>query len=253
MMHQIQVFGFEGINVRTVDADDQVWFAAPDVAKALGLTNTTVAVNGLDSDERTKFSLGRQGETNFISEPGLYRLIGASRKSAAKRFNRWVTHEVLPTIRKHGAYMTPDTIKQVLLNPDTVIELATQLKAEQAKTARLSEDNRVMQPKALFADAVSTSHTSILVGDLAKLIKQNGVDIGGQRLFAWLRTNGYLIKRQGTDFNSPTQRAMNLGLFEVKETAITHSDGHVTVNKTPKVTGKGQQYFVNKFLGSQEA
>ena len=144
--------------------------------------------------------------------------------------------------------MTPETIEKAIYNPDFIINLATQLKDEQAKTAALTADNETMKPKALFADAVATSHTTILVGDLAKVIKQNGVDIGAKRLFAWLREQGYLIKRIGADYNSPTQRAMELGLFEVKETAISHSDGHVTVQKTPKVTGKGQQYFINKFL-----
>lgn len=248
-MNEPQLFKFEGINVRTLKYEEQIWFAAMDVTKSIGLTNTTVALASLDEDEVTKFNLGsRQGNTNFISEPGLYKLIGASRKPAAKRFNRWVTHEVLPSIRKHGAYMTPETIEKAIYNPDFIINLATQLKDEQAKTAALTADNETMKPKALFADAVATSHTTILVGDLAKVLKQNGVDIGAKRLFAWLREQGYLIKRIGADYNSPTQRAMELGLFEVKETAISHSDGHVTVQKTPKVTGKGQQYFINKFL-----
>lgn len=248
-MNEPQLFKFEGINVRTLKHEEQIWFAAMDVTKSIGLTNTTVALASLDEDEVTKFNLGsRQGNTNFISEPGLYKLIGASRKPAAKRFNRWVTHEVLPSIRKHGAYMTPETIEKAIYNPDFIINLATQLKDEQAKTAALTADNETMKPKALFADAVATSNTTILVGDLAKVLKQNGVDIGAKRLFAWLREQGYLIKRIGADYNSPTQRAMELGLFEVKETAISHSDGHVTVQKTPKVTGKGQQYFINKFL-----
>lgn len=248
-MNEPQLFNFEGNDVRTLNHDEQIWFAAPDVTKALKLTNTTVALKSLDGDEVTKFNLGGlSGETNFISEPGLYKLVGASHKPAAKRFNRWVTHEVLPSIRKHGAYMTPETIEKAIYNPDFIINLATQLKDEQAKTAALTADNETMKPKALFADAVATSHTTILVGDLAKVIKQNGVDIGAKRLFAWLREKGYLIKRIGADYNSPTQRAMELGLFEVKETAISHSDGHVTVQKTPKVTGKGQQYFINKFL-----
>lgn len=252
-MNEPQLFNFEGNDVRTLNHDEQIWFAAPDVTKALKLTNTTVALKSLDGDEVTKFNLGGlSGETNFISEPGLYKLVGASHKPAAKRFNRWVTHEVLPTIRKHGAYMTPETIEKAIYNPDFIINLATQLKDEQAKTAALTADNETMKPKALFADAVATSHTTILVGDLAKVIKQNGVDIGAKRLFAWLREKGYLIKRIGADYNSPTQRAMELGLFEVKETAISHSDGHVTVQKTPKVTGKGQQYFINKFLQTNE-
>ncbi|MFK5206534.1 phage antirepressor KilAC domain-containing protein, partial [Lacticaseibacillus rhamnosus] len=208
----------------------------------------TVALKSLDGDEVTKFNLGGlSGETNFISEPGLYKLIGASRKPAAKRFNRWVTHEVLPSIRKHGAYMTPETIEKAIYNPDFIINLATQLKDEQAKTAELTADNETMKPKALFADAVATSHTSILIGDLAKLIRQNGVDIGQNRLFAWLREHGYLIG-SGDRRNMPTQRAMDLELFDIKERTFQNPDGSVRITKTTKVTGKGQQYFINKFL-----
>ena len=250
-MNEPQLFNFEGNDVRTLNRDEQIWFAAPDVAKALELSNTTVAVSSLDDDERAKFNLGRQGDTNFISEPGLYKLIGASRKPAAKRFNRWVTHEVLPTIRQHGAYMTPETIEKAIYNPDFIINLATQLKDEQAKTAALTADNETMKPKALFADAVATSHTSILIGDLAKLIRQNGVDIGQNRLFGWLRDHGYLIGR-GDRRNMPTQRAMDLELFDIKERTFQNPDGSVRITKTTKVTGKGQQYFINKFLQTNE-
>lgn len=246
-MNELKLFQFEDNQVRTVSSNGIIWFAAPDVANALELSNTTVAVSSLDDDERSKFNLGRQGDTNFISEPGLYKLIGASRKPAAKRFNRWVTHEVLPSIRKHGAYMTPETIEKVIYNPDFIINLATQLKDEQAKTAVLKADNEEMKPKALFADAVATSHTSILIGDLAKLIRQNGVNIGQNRLFAWLREHGYLIG-SGERRNMPTQRSMDLGLFDIKERTFQNPDGSVRITKTTKVTGKGQQYFINKFL-----
>lgn len=246
-MNELKLFQFEDNQVRTVSSNGIIWFAAPGVANALELSNTTVAVSSLDDDERSKFNLGRQGDTNFISEPGLYKLIGASRKPAAKRFNRWVTHEVLPSIRKHGAYMTPETIEKAIYNPDFIINLATKLKDEQAKTAALTADNETMKPKALFADVVATSHTSILIGDLAKLIRQNGVDIGQNRLFAWLRDNGYLIG-SGNRRNMPTQRAMDLELFEVKERTFQNPDGSVRITKTTKVTGKGQQYFINKFL-----
>ena len=247
-MNEPQLFNFEGNDVRTLNYDEQIWFAAPDVTKALKLTNTTVSLKSLDGDEVTKFNLGGlSGETNFISEPGLYKLIGASRKPAAKRFNRWVTHEVLPSIRKHGAYMTPETIEKAIYDPDFIINLATQLKNEQAKTAALKADNETMKPKALFADAVATSHTSILIGDLAKLIRQNGVNIGQNRLFAWLREHGYLIG-SGDRRNMPTQRAMDLGLFDIKERTFQNPDGSVRITKTTKVTGKGQQYFISKFL-----
>ncbi len=155
---------------------------------------------------------------------------------------------MLPSIRKHGTYMTPEKIEEVLLNPDTIISLAQELKDERALRNRLQDKIEEDRPKTIFADAVAASKTSILVGDLAKLIKQNGVDTGQKRLFQWLRENGYLIKRKGADWNMPTQRAMDKGLFEVKETVITHADGHTSVSKTVKVTGKGQQYFINKFL-----
>lgn len=251
-MNELQLFQFEDNQIRTVSSNGIIWFSAPDVTNALKLTNTTVALKSLDGDEVTKFNLGGlSGETNFISEPGLYKLIGASRKPAAKRFNRWVTHEVLPSIRKHGAYMTPETIEKAIYNPDFIINLATQLKDEQAKTAALTADNETMKPKALFADAVATSHTSILIGDLAKLIRQNGVDIGQNRLFAWLRDHGYLISK-GDRRNMPTQRAMDLELFDIKERTFQNPDGSVRITKTTKVTGKGQQYFINKFLQKGE-
>lgn len=246
-MNELQLFQFQDNQIRTVSSNGIIWFAAVDVTDALGIKNPSDAIKPLDEDERTRFNLGRQGSANFISEPGLYKLIGASRKPAAKRFNRWVTHEVLPSIRKHGAYMTPETIEKAIYNPDFIINLATQLKDEQAKTAALTADNETMKPKALFADAVATSHTSILIGDLAKLIRQNGVDIGQNRLFAWLRDHGYLIS-SGDRRNMPTQRAMDLELFEVKERTFQNPDGSVRITKTTKVTGKGQQYFINKFL-----
>ncbi|URW90468.1 phage antirepressor [Lacticaseibacillus paracasei] len=246
-MNELQLFQFEDNQVRTVSSNGIIWFAAVDVTDALGIKNPSDAIKPLDEDERARFNLGRQGSANFISEPGLYKLIGASRKPAAKRFNRWVTHEVLPSIRKHGAYMTPETIEKAIYDPDFIINLATQLKNEQAKTAALKADNETMKPKALFADAVATSHTSILIGDLAKLIRQNGVDIGQNRLFAWLRENGYLIG-SGDRRNMPTQRAMDLGLFDIKERTFQNPDGSVRITKTTKVTGKGQQYFINKFL-----
>ncbi|KAB1966193.1 phage antirepressor [Lacticaseibacillus paracasei] len=251
-MNELQHFYFKGRQVRTLNVDNEPMFVGKDVADILGYQNGSRDVNThVEEEDRLKYQIGTSGqarEMTIINESGLYSLVLSSKLPTAKEFKHWVTHEVLPSIRKHGAYMTPETIEKAIYNPDFIINLATQLKDEQAKTAELTADNETMKPKALFADAVATSHTTILVGDLAKVIKQNGVDIGAKRLFAWLREQGYLIKRIGADYNSPTQRAMELGLFEVKETAISHSDGHVTVQKTPKVTGKGQQYFINKFL-----
>ncbi|EKQ11580.1 phage antirepressor protein [Lacticaseibacillus casei A2-362] len=251
-MNELQEFNFQGNQLRTVLIDSEPFFVGKDAATAIGYKNFRDALKThvkakYKRESRITTPFGTQTMT-VISEPGLYQLAGESKLPSADPFQDWVYEQVLPSIRKHGAYMTPETIEKAIYNPDFIINLATQLNDEQAKTAALTADNETMKPKALFADAVATSHTTILVGDLAKMIKQNGVDIGAKRLFAWLREQGYLIKRIGADYNSPTQRAMELGLFEVKETAISHSDGHVTVQKTPKVTGKGQQYFINKFL-----
>lgn len=243
-MNETQLFNFHGQQVRTVMINNEPYFVAPDVTKILGLSNTSVALSRLDDDERSKFNLGRQGETNVVNEYGLYELIIASRKPQAHEFKRWITHEVLPAIRKHGAYMTDEKAFNVIHNAgglaDLLQQAADQLKAKDVQIAE-------MKPKALFADAVSTSNSSILVGQLAKMIKQNGIEIGQNRLFAWLRGNGYLGKR-GSNRNVPTQKSVAMGLFKTKETAVTHADGHTTVQITTKVTGKGQQYFINKFL-----
>lgn len=259
-MNEPQLFNFKGQPVRTVSINDEPYFVGKDVAMNLKYHQPADAIrNHVQSEDKGVYKLstpgGKQSMT-VINESGLYDLIfDASRQSKssevrdnARKFRHWVTSEVLPAIRKHGAYMTPQTIEKALLNPDTIINLATQLKQEQQKRKQLQEENEVMKPKAIFADAVTTSNTSILVGQLAKILKQNGVDIGQNRLFKWMRDNGYLGKR-GSNRNVPTQRAMEMGLFKTKETAVTHSDGHTTVNITTKVTGKGQQYFIQKFLG----
>lgn len=233
--------------IRTVYQNEQILFIAADVCKALGLTNPTMSMQQLEEDERAKLNLGRQGKTNVVNEYGLYNLVLASRKPEAKAFKRWITHEVIPAIRKHGGYLTPDKTEELLNDPDLIIQLATNLKEERAARSHAEQQLAVAKPKVLFADAVAASDSTILIGDLAKIIKQNGHAVGQQRMFKWLREHGYLIKRMGADYNSPTQKAMELGLFKIKETAITHSDGHVTVSKTVKVTGKGQQYFIAKF------
>ncbi|MFV0982470.1 prophage antirepressor [Latilactobacillus phage TMW 1.1393 P1] len=244
-MNNLELFSFEGNRVRTVNNNGEVWFVATDVAKTLEIKNTTDALKRLDDDERSRFNLGRQGEANIISEAGLYSFIGASRKSEAKKFMRWVNHEVLPSIRKNGAYLTDQKAFDVTHNPNALGDLLLQA-GEQLKQKDLQITE--MKPKALFADAVAVSHSSILIGELAKIMKQNGVNIGQNRLFEWMRVNGYLISGNRSDKNMPTQKSLELGLFKIKETVINHSDGHTTINKTPKVTGKGQQYFINKFL-----
>lgn len=251
-MNQLQVFNnTEFGQVRTMMISGSPWFVAKDVCECLGITKHRDAVSRLDGDERGSVEVDTLGGTQqmaAVNEYGLYSLVLSSRKPSAKAFKRWITHEVIPAIRKHGAYMTGETLEQALTSPDFLIRLATELKTEQ-EARRLAEAQiEANKPKVLFADSVAASHGSILVGELAKLLNQNGIDIGQNRLFNWLRENGYLICRKGTDYNMPTQRSMEMQLFSIKETAITHSDGHVSISKTVKVTGKGQLYFVNKFL-----
>lgn len=257
-MNEMQVFSYKSNQVRTVEVSGETWFVLKDVCAILEMDTTQLkkVADRLDADEKGRTQVTTPGgiqETWIINESGLYNVILRSDKQEAKPFRKWVTSEVLPSVRKHGAYMTPEVIERTLTDPDYIIQLATTLKQEQQKRMALEQQAEADRPKVLFADAVSASHTSILVGELAKLLRQNGVDIGQNRLFAWLRDNGYLIRRSGTDYNMPTQRSMEMGLFSIKETAITRSDGSVTVSKTVKVTGRGQTYFVERFLGGQRS
>lgn len=245
---QPQLFNFQGKNLNVVEKNGEVYFDAEQSAIGMGISQTKNGKTYARWERVQEYLHSPQvGKGDYITEPQFYELAIKANNQAARSFQHWVTSEVLPSIRKHGAYMTPQTIEKALLNPDTIINLATQLKEEQQKRKQLQEENKVMKPKTIFADAVTTSHTSILVGQLAKILKQNGVDTGQNRLFKWMRDNGYLGKR-GSNRNVPTQYAMELGLFKTKETAVTHSDGHTTVQITTKVTGKGQQYFIQKFL-----
>lgn len=247
-MNQPQLFNFQGKNLNVVEKNGEVYFDAEQSAIGMGISQTKNGKTYARWERVQEYLHSPQvGKGDYITEPQFYELAIKANNQTARSFQHWVTNEVLPSIRKHGAYMTPQAIEKALLNPDTIINLATQLKEEQQKRKQLQEENKVMKPKAIFADAVTTSHTSILVGQLAKILKQNGVDIGQNRLFAWLRNHSYLGKR-GSNRNVPTQYAMELGLFKTKETAVTHADGHTTVQITTKVTGKGQQYFINKFL-----
>lgn len=255
-MQELQIFNSpEFGQIRTIERDGEPWFVGKDVAAALGYTDLNKAIM-MHVDEEDKLndkmasSLGQRGGW-FINESGLYSLVLSSKLPGAKQFKRWITSEVIPTIRKHGAYMTPDRLQDVLLNPDTLIQLAQNLKEEQEKRRALETQIETDKPKVLFAGAVETSKSSILIGELAKILKQNGVSIGQNRLFEWMRQNGYLIRRNGSDYNMPTQRAMEMGLFEIKETSIVHADGHTSISKTPKVTGKGQVYFVDLFLSGK--
>ncbi len=254
-MNELQNFTFDGATIRTLVINDEPYFIGKGVAEVLGYTNTQKAIRDhVDAEDKLTERIvlsGQNRDVIVINESGLYSLILSSKLPEAKRFKRWVTSEVLPAIRKHGAYATAPTIDKILSDPDYGIQLLQTLKEEREKRIELEEQNTKMLPKAVFADAVATSDKTILIGDLAKLIRQNGPKVGQKRLFEWMRENGFLIKRRGADWNSPTQRAMEMELFEIKETAITHSDGHVTISKTTKVTGKGQVYFVNRFLSSE--
>lgn len=252
-MNELQIFNNEEFGeIRTVVANNEPMFCLADVCKALEISNPSKVAQRLDDDERTKLELGRAGETNFITESGLYAVILRSDKPNAKKFRKWVTSEVLPSIRKNGGYIAgQETLSDdELLSKALLVahnKIAERDKIIEQKQARIEQ----MKPKAIFADAVATSRTSILIGDLAKLICQNGYQIGQKRLFEWLRNNGYLCKRKGTQWNMPTQKSMELGLFEVKESVHVNSNGCNIVTRTPKATGKAQIYFVNKFLGSE--
>lgn len=251
-MNELKVFNNpEFGSIRTTEADGKILFAANDIAKALGYTNPSKATNDHCKNPIMRWgndSLGRQQELKYIPEGDVYRLITHSKLPKAEDFEHWVFDEVLPTIRKTGGYVNNEDlfINTYLPNAD---EHTKQMFGATLKELRqLNEKVAADKPKVLFAEAVETAKTSILIGDLAKLIKQNGVDIGQKRLFDWLRNNGYLIKG-GSSKNMPTQRSMEMGLFEVKESTIVNPDGSVRVTKTPKVSGKGQKYFINKFLG----
>lgn len=259
-MNELQVISQQqilGNSFSIFGTTDEPLFLAKDVATWIEHSKVSMMLEGIDEDEKLKETIltsGQNREMWFLTENGLFEVLMQSRKPIAKSFKKEVK-KILKDIRKHGAYMTDNVIEQVLTNPDMLIKLATQLKESRAaqaaaeeEAAALAEENTIMQPKAVFADAVTASHTSILIRDLAKLLIQNGiVGIGEKRLFEWLRNNGFLIRKQGKDYNSPTQYSMERGIMEISETTIVRSDG-IEIKKTPKITGKGQQYFIKKFL-----
>ena len=250
-MNNLAVFNFENKEVRGLLIDNEPWFVGKDVAEILGYSKARNAIAlHVDEDDALKQgltdSLGRVQETIIINESGLYSLILSSKLPSAKRFKKFVTSEVLPSLRKHGMYATEETIDKILSNPDFGIRLLSELKEEREKTKQLKNENEQLKPKALFADTVSASDTSILIGQLAKLLKQNGNDIGQNRLFKILRKDGYLGK-SGENYNLPTQKSMNLKVMEIKERTVNNSDGSVRITKTPMITGKGQVYFVNRY------
>lgn len=243
-----EIFDFHGQEVRAVTIDNEPYFVGKDIADILGYQRADNAIrNHVDEEDKLTHRFSASGQNRnmtIINESGLYSLILSSKLPQAKEFKHWVTSEVLPTIRKNGMYATDE----LLDNPDFAIATLQKLKEEREAKKQLEAQIEADRPKVIFSDAVSASHTSILVGEFAKIMRQNGADMGQNRMFDWLRENGYLISRKGSDRNMPTQKSMELGLFEIKETTINHSDGHISISKTPKITGKGQLYFTEKIL-----
>lgn len=243
-MANIQVFEYQNNKVRTVDVDGEAWFVLKDVCKVLDIADHKVVARRLDEDEVCQTpltdSMGRQQSTTIINESGLYHVILRSDKPEAAPFRRWVTNDVLPAIRKTGSYNAPQLTRSQLL--------ATALIAAHEELEEKNKQIAELTPKGVFADAVSASSQSILVGEMAKLLSQNGIQMGQNRLFQWMRENGYLIKRKGAGWNMPTQKSIDMGLFEIKESVHVDGNGCNVITKTPKVTGKAQIYFVNKFM-----
>ena len=224
------------------------------VARGLGFTYVAASGNEVVRWKRVEgylkeLGVATCGYDEYIPESVFYRLAMKAKNEVAEAFQAKIAEEVIPSIRKHGAYMTPETLEAAILNPDYLLKVATALKEETDKRKALESKVQADAPKVLFADSVAASTSTILIGELAKILRQNGVNTGEKRLFRWMRENGYLVKRNGTDYNMPTQLSMELGILKVKETVVCHSDGHTSISKTPKVTGKGQTYFLNKFLG----
>jgi len=251
-MNEIQTFNNpEFGQMRTLTIQNEPWFVGKDVAQVLGYAKTQNAIGThVDSEDKKVAPIqgtpGGTQEMTIINESGLYSLILSSKLPGAKKFKRWVTSEVLPAIRKNGGYIN---------GQGEMSDSEIMAKALVVAQRTIDNKNRLiteMQPKALFADSVAASSNTLLVGEMAKILRQNGVDMGEKRLFQWMRDNGYLIKRKGTDYNMPTQRSVEMGLFRIKETVVSHSDGHTSINKTPKITGKGQAYFVNLFLSQKK-
>lgn len=265
-MNNLQTFNHEMFGqLPVIIVNKTEWFGTTEAAKALSFSNPYDAIkNHIDEDDLAVHEvidkLGRKQQKKFTNESGLYSLIfGASNqgnnleiKAKAKKFKRWVTSVVLPTIRKTGGYVANDDLFIETYLPQADEQTKLLFKTTLETMRRQNEQIAKLKPKALFADAVETSESSVLIGELAKILKQNGIEIGQNRLFAWMRENGYLIRQKGESYNLPTQRSMDMELFEIKKRTINNPDGSVRVTRTTKVTGKGQIYFVNKFLNQQE-
>lgn len=255
-MNELQIFKNEEFGeIRTIEVNNQPWFVGKDVADILGYSNPQKAIRDHIKDKHKTvnetFTVNGTAPV-LIDEAGVYSLVMRSKLPKAEEFQEWVTSEVLPTIRKTGGYINgSESMSDDEVMARALLVAQKTIKANKERISQLEADNDRMKPKALFADAVANSDGTILIGELAKLIKQNGYDIGQKRLFAWMRENGYLIKQKGSSYNMPTQRAMEMGLFKIKESSIIQPDGAVRLTRTVKVAGKGQQYFINKFLGEQ--
>lgn len=255
-MNNLQIFKSPDFGqVRTIQQNGEPWFVGKDVCEALRYSNSRKALADHVKENHKGVTFcdtpGGKQQITIIDEAGLYSLVMRAKTEKAEAFQEWVTGEVLPAIRKHGGYIAgSENMTDAEIMAKAVLVAQSTIRQRDQRIKELESDVAAAKPKVLFADAVSASDSTILIGDLAKILKQNGHPIGQKRLFNWMREQGYLIKRAGADYNSPTQRAMEMGLFKIKETAISHSDGHVSVSKTTKVTGKGQQYFINKFCGA---
>lgn len=253
-MNELKIFENEQFGkVRAVKINEEPWFVGKDVAAALGYGQgkslANAVANHVDAEDKGVTELmtpGGKQKMTIINESGLYSLVMSSKLPSAKAFKRWVTSEVLPSIRKHGAYVTPLTLEQMIADPDTIIQILTSLKEEREQRIKLEAEARQNKPKVLFADTVTTSDDCVLVGTLAKMMRQSGTQIGQNRLFALLRKDGFLMQ-SGERYNLPTQKAMEMGLFKIKESTVTSADGTVRLVQTPVVTGKGQQYFINRY------
>lgn len=253
-MNELEIFTFNSNEVKTTLINNEPYFNLKDICDILEIKNISDCKGRLNKKgvvTADTLTNGGIQKSNFINEANLYKVIFQSRKPQAEAFTDWVTSEVLPSIRKHGAYATSETIESIISNPDNGIKLLQALKAEQDKNKALEVENTELKPKALFADAVASSKNSILIGELAKIIKAKGYDIGQNKLFTWMRENGYLMKT-GEAYNQPTQKSMELGLMEIKKSTINNPDGSIRTTTTTKITGKGQVYFVNKFCGKKE-
>ena len=254
-MNELKIFNSSEFGqVRTITIDGEPWFIGKDVATILGYERTADAIRAhVDEDDKGVGEIqtpGGKQKIVIINESGLYSLVLSSKLPTAKKFKHWVTAEILPSIRRTGGYIAnAETMTDAEIMSKALLIAKQTIESREQRIHSLEAETERMKPKEIFADAVSASNSSILIGDLAKILHGNGIKIGRGRLFAWMREHGFLIKQKGTSYNMPTQRAMELGLFRVKEGSYVDGKGNNIITKTTKVTGKGQQYFINKFLG----